>query len=354
MAFVQRSSLSLSALSAPLRGVIVAQYPPALQWSAGHGQQLRVWPVVCAAVLTFVLVLALLVLSNYDTAVCEEGVVYDLWTDERRSSGCKMYDVIQDEWVPYIAVSSIPYDLNLISAHVEQDVRTGAHPLFQPTYAISRAELSPHSVQFAAITVHYKADALSVNTVAVYDFPHFSLLLLFIGTALPADAAHLSQLGLVDGDAGARLLLNSSAINRTDPLNGLNVESNVNASITSFLLQRYYAPLPAIVDGAILSTFNKFAGSRHIQHCTVCIKASPVSITWIIILGVVQAVSLINVFAGYCLRRLNSSVYAAERKLMFSHIGDGTEETGLTEGGDSTSYAPPQVGGNGELAHRLL
>jgi hypothetical protein len=146
--------------------------------------------------------------------------------------------------------------------------------------------------------------------------------------------------------------ISTDRINWTNTLDNLTVVSNPpnNINLTQAVLRLLYAPLMDQLEGFMDLAHDAFLDSRHIQHCTVCLPESAVSIAWIVLLGTLQAASMICALTGYCIRRWNRELADAEQPLLQQ---DGqTEQQTVGSLPSSGRHARPQR--QNELRRELL
>ena len=259
---------------------------------------MRLWAVVSVGCAALLCALAVLVWSNWGAETCDEEVQFDWWTEERRAAGCVMYDELSDSdqlLSRLVEDDAIPH-LSLLSAELSQNA---TQTPYQPTELIPWTSLSLQSIPYARFVFHPLSQGVLVDLTVDGVYPDFGLRVHLVG--FTKDSPLVEQGGIV--------MVTAPVIDRHDPLFNLTVASSAtpayNSSTLQAILTDFYAPMSYVLLIAYEASAFHFMAVRHIMRCIVCVRENPISVTWIVVLGVLQAAATISSVTGYCIRRCN-------------------------------------------------
>ena len=265
------------------------------------------------------------VTTNAHSATCSEQLRYERWegplTEAQR---CRAVESISQDWSlfalhdqletpPLLPMYTFPtVDVSTMEVRQEGSVyspvfsdctENATRPLALPLINVS---LSTHIFPSNPTVTRYR---IFILIAAVY--PH-SELLLNLQSWIPANYTRYLAAGsasfshcLCNGTADFRLLSTSW----TGPY----------ASITGNVLNLYVRLLPQLLNLWMLQACADFALKRHLQSCLVCTKTSPATITWIIVLGIVQAITSIATVTAWLIRKCNRDKVITEEDSHAAH-----------------------------------
>jgi hypothetical protein len=248
----------------------------------------------------------LLVVSNYNSGTCSEAAVFEYWTKDSLAAGCTVYDHVNPDWTapaPIMTLNgafpAMTVEFATAAASYKDRHSYGA---YLPVPGDSALESTVVAFQFVDIDLRDQSakdgsDTLYVRISAISIFPRFQIHCALAGYVRPRAMQSL-QPGYLE--------LGPYTVNWTAPLSNVNIlRTNYNNSAAALVLSRFYENFPLVISTFTSYAFLDFQTSRHIQRCNVCIAGSPVSISWIIIIGSIQAFAIINKITGWCIRSYN-------------------------------------------------
>ena len=304
-----------------LRDAVIDHFRPLPRWPERRRHSLRIAPCMLTASLAFGCAVLFLLVTNHDSRTCNEAVVFEYWSEERRLSGCKMYDSLQADWLARLQAQDFP-NISITYARgqqlLPQDRTDRGAAFYQPTSLPPAYSNYTRPIAIPQLELRFQPvnGALLVNVDAVLHFAEFDFQQDIVGFILqPGTLASLDGIVTVSTDR----------VNWADPLDNLTVTVNPEGDLKlqAAALRLLYWPLMVQQEQFMDLAYDAFLDSRHIMHCDVCLPESAVSIAWIVLLGTLQAASTIGALTGYCIRRCNPEDEEADRPLL---LDDGLSE----------------------------
>ena len=304
----------LSGFALPsLRERLLHHLEPPRTWHY-RAQQVRLWPIVLPALLLFFSVIAFLVHTNYDSATCTEQLHYDRWQGAvSQAQGCKAVDSITTDWTrwllqdqletpPLLPMYGIPtVDVSFASSTDGYDVYSplGGECGLNETQVESLTEVDVH-VQAVNYSTQPGMQRYHVFLFMAATFHTGTQLYVNIASLVPFTFSPYLRDGAARYSYQREHEANTSAIQvrSTTWVNG-------TAQVTAIVQLLYVELLPTVLQIYMVKACSDYASKQHLQSCVVCTKTSPATITWIIVLGIVQAITSIATISAWLIRHCN-------------------------------------------------
>ena len=294
---------------------LLSHLEPARTWRY-EVQRVRLWPVLLPALLLFFSVLAFLIASNCNSVTCLEQLRYARWEGSiSEAQGCHAVDSLASDWSPWslqVQLETPPVlpmytypTVDLLSA-TSLDGRS----VYSPTAwecGIERTTVTAlPSIQVNVVRVNFSDQPPS-------DVRRYKIYLL-VDAVIPDVHLTVSIASMVSDQWGTYLRSGSGNFsyraadvdNNGTGFRVLNTTWVGPYAQVAFVVEHLYVHLlPLAMRLWLVPACGDYALKQHLQSCRVCSKTSPVTIAWIIVLGVVQAITGIASMSAWLIRRYN-------------------------------------------------
>ena len=264
---------------------------PPLTWRYDSG--LRVWPFVIAAVVGVLAAFAFLVASNYNSQTCARVLQFRDW-HEPAPADCHVLEEALGDWSQFV-MELPPGYLNLLT-----------NPLVLASSLSESATYSPSSCRNMTL------QALDM-IISLRQFRYLNSTDYYASVVMNVSFGfepllRLNVRGFVDPRLGPLLapgVIRMLSENYTEGALPEKYGSTLPLQVTMFMFRSFW-PLLAVQSSLMaVSACGQFIHEKHLMECYACFGDSWSTIVWIIIIGSIQAVAVIDGAAVWCLRLHN-------------------------------------------------
>ena len=318
---------------APLRAHLLTycEPPRTIHYDA---QRATLWPIVLPAFCALCTVLAFIVVSNHDSAVCSEQLRFERWQGAASEArGCRAVDSIS-QWTLYAT--------NFFLSHPD------AFPMFSFP-SMNAEEESPWNptsctvdggfpIAYHRWTINvtrrsYLNGSLDVVMAGHVRWPGDVSIFVWIVGQVPAAMNQYLLPGVVRADSEPYSPNNTRVTGSTFPVN--------TTVVRNFLVLYLDAP-HLLLTYAYTSACVEYSLKKHLQSCYECAPSSPASITSIIVLGVLQALAVTWRVTLWLLHHCNRGHMLGPQddsllELSWAQPGSGTRATASAGHGHTSS-----------------
>jgi hypothetical protein len=293
------------------REALIEEVEPALTWR--YGPAVRLWPFLLPAAISFLLCFIFLVVTNHNSTTCNDQLHYDHWVppppaeqvkwdiwQHKPPTNCEVLESATGTWTSLLA--TLPEQVHSIFSPAQQ---TTAWELSERLYAPSTEAECYIKEPPTGWTSHFQFLPISdgnfllfVDTDVVMDPPIHIQVRAYVPTHwkpyLQQGSFTLEDLNYTDVPGGQLpqrpRILNSTFTSRAAENNSVII---------------FWPMTPRLLRLTIATACMQFIAAKHIMSCTSCEGDSWATILWIIVLGSIQAVTLIASCAKWCLQKHN-------------------------------------------------
>ena len=278
-----------------VRAFVVSQLEPPLTWR--YGPELRLWPFLSSCVAAIIASFIFLVVTNYNSQSCQDALQFDNWR-ETAAARCRLLEdatgdwtLLMQQWPPRLASANLFVAPKVVALPEPPEQRP-----FAP-YDCDADSMLPTGFRFLVQISDVSAGIWYVSVLARLQFD--PPLIVVMRGFVPDEYYRLMA------DGGIIVSVSNFSTNSSQWRPVIVNSTFASPGTANLVLLMYGRVVPSQLHLMLVAACGNFVLSKHLMECRTCTQDSWVTIGWLIVLGCVQAVTLIYSITRCCLHSHN-------------------------------------------------